>query len=213
MAGEMRGADPNLWPTVAPEVIRSFFARRARYVIYFAGYGELGYQDDDCVGRIVRHILKDIPVSSALVHCGTLLRINGLDGIADVYVIAKELGFETTGIHPSIAKEFADTHRVSPYCDHVFFVPDDTWGGFIHDTQALSPTLRLHLAVSDEIVIIGGGKHAADEMTAFARAAKVIRYFPAEMNASASQGWCEKAGIDVLDVRGAAQAAWDQLRR
>jgi hypothetical protein len=210
---EMRGTDPNLWPTVAPDVIQDFFAQRAKYVIYFAGYGELGYQDRDCVGRTVQQVLNGIPVSSALVHCGTLLRRNGLDGIADVYAVAKELGFETTGIHPSIAKQYSLTHRVSPYCDHVFFVPDDTWGGLIHGTQAPSATLRLHLAVSDEIVIVGGGKHTADEMMAFAEAEKAIRYFPAEMNASASRGWCEEAGIDLLDTRGAAQAAWDQLRR
>jgi len=44
-----------------------------------------------------------------MVLCGTLLRIDGLDGIAEVYVIAKELGFETAGIHPSVAMRFGDT--------------------------------------------------------------------------------------------------------
>jgi len=211
--GKVRGADPNQWPNVPPEAIQRFFAQTRKHVIYFAGYGELGYQDPDCVRRITRQILSALPVSSVLVLCGTLLRCDGLDGISDAYAVAKELGFETAGIHPSVARQYGDTHRVSPYCDHVFFVRDDTWTGFIPGTETASPTLRLHLAVSDEMVIIGGGKHAADEMKAFAAARKAIRYFPAEMNALASQGWCGTIGIDVLDKRGAAQAAWDQLSR
>ena len=109
MGLELRGRDPNEWPVVSPASVLDFFGRSEKYVIYFAGYGELGYEDSECVRRITLKILRDFAVKSVMVLCGTLLRIDGLDGIAEVYVIAKELGFETAGIHPSVAMRFGDT--------------------------------------------------------------------------------------------------------
>lgn len=125
--------------------------------------------------------------------------------------IAKELGIETSGIHPSVSRSFAETHRVSPHCDHVFFVEDETWGGFTGGGEP-SPTLRLHLEVSDELVVIGGGKHAADELRAFAMFGKPARYFPAEMNYAFSRDWTRRAGLPVPDPRGAALQVWQDLR-
>ena len=210
---ELHGRDPNEWSTVPAASIVDFFCRMKKHVIYFAGYGELGYEDAECVRRITLDILRDLATSSVIVLCGTLLRINGHDGIAEVYVIAKELGFETAGIHPSVAMQFGDTHRVSSYCDHAFFVRDDTWGGYLSMIAVPSPTLKLHLAVSDEMVVIGGGKHAADEMRAFAAVGKAVRYFPANMNMAATREWCAKAGVELLDPRGAAYHAWLKVSR
>jgi len=192
--------------------VKKFFAAAGKHVIYFAGYGELGYQDVNCVRRTALHVLTELAAPSVLVHCGTLLRSDGNDGIAEVYAVAKELGFETAGIHPSVARRFSSTHRVSPYCDHVFFVSDDTWGGFRQGTTIPSQTLSVHLAVSDEIIVIGGGKHAADEMRAFMAIGKAVQYVPAEMNHATTREWCSRIGADLLDPRGAAHCAWDQIR-
>jgi hypothetical protein len=198
---------------VSHAVVADFFFRRHKRVIYFAGYSELGYQDIGGVRRLAHDVLRRQATSAVLVLCCSLLRMNGQDGIAEVYPIAKELGFETAGIHPSVAKRFGDTHRVSPHCDHAFFVADDTWGGYLAETEVPSETLRLQLAVSDEMVIIGGGKHAADEMRAFSAANKKVYYFPANMNLAASRQWCAETGVDLIDQRGAAHHAWAQISR
>lgn len=146
--------------------------------------------------------------ASLVVHAGTLLRDGGLDGIAEVYAVARELGIETTGIHPSVAWRFAHTHRVSPFCDHVFFVEDLTWGGLLPASGFPSPCLEMHLSVSDEMIMIGGGKHAADELRAFIASGKPVCFVPADMNHAVTRGWSTNAGITIDDFRGAAHEAW-----
>jgi hypothetical protein len=209
---ELQGRDPRQWCVETAAAIRAVFARLEKHVIYFAGYGELGYEQEGCVRRVAAQVLADWPASSLLVHSGTLLRVGGQDGIAEIYALARELGIETSGIHPSVAMGFSDTHRVSPYCDHVFFVEDETWGGFLPDSMIPSPTLQLHLEVSHEVVVIGGGKHAADELRAFVSNGKQVRYFPAEMNHSSTREWCRRDGREIRDLRGAAHAAWEEVQ-
>src|SRR5947208_2938872 len=156
MAAQLRGRDPRHWTVESATAIRNFFTSRHKHVVYFAGYGELGYELEERVRSVASEVLQGWSAASVLVHAGTLLRVGGHDGIAQVYPVARRLGIETTGIHPSVAMAHGDTHRVSPYCDHVFFVEDVTWGGFLEGTDVPSPTLRLHLDVSDEIVVIAG---------------------------------------------------------
>lgn len=207
-----QGRDPRLWTVETCETVRRFFASRRKRVLYFAGYGELGYQDETSFRTIARNVLGASNVDEILVHAGTLLREEGHDGVAAIYAIAKEMGIETSGIHPSVAMDFAETHRVSPHCDHVFFVEDATWGGFLGGGDEPSPTLRLHLEVSDEAIVIGGGKHAADELRAFSMSGKPVRYFAAEMNHEFTRAWTERAGVSVPDMRGAALRAWRDWR-
>ena len=197
--------------TMSRARIRAYFRSRGKYVISFAGFGELGYQDPGIVERSIKEVLAPWPPGNVLVNSGTLLRQDGEDGIALVYSLAKELGIETSGIHPGVALEFADTHRVSPLCDQAFFVEDRSWGGFLDGEESLSPTLGLILEVSDELVVIGGGKHAADELAAFARHGKRVRYFPAEMNHRVTREWCRRGGADITDFRGAAHQVWRAL--
>jgi len=191
-----------------PEVVRRFFASRGKHVLSFAGFGELGYEQAGIVERVAEDALSRLPRESVMVQCGTLLRVGGEDGIAGVFAVAHRLGIETAGIHPGVALEFASTHRVSPHEDSVFFVHDDLWGGFVDHDGRPSATLALILEVSDELVAIGGGKHAADELRAFRRAGKPVRYVPAEMNRRAVGEWCARTGVERPDVRGAAYEAW-----
>lgn len=74
-----------------------------------------------------------------------------------------------------------------------------------------SPTLRLHLRVSHEMVVVGGGKHTADELRAFAAYGKPIRYVPARMNEAATQRWCREVGMASPDPYGAARLAWQEV--
>ena len=207
----LQGKDPRLWPIEQASIIRQFFAELGKHVIYFAGYGELGYEDVECVQRIAHQVLAAWTPSNVVVHTGTLLRVGGHNGIADIYTVARELGIETTGIHPSVAQDFADTHRVSFNCDHVFFVADNTWGGLLAGGEQPSQTLRLHLDVSDELIVIGGGKHAAGELKAFVSSGKPVRFYAADMNHTTTRQWSESVGANIHDMRGAAHLVWTQL--
>jgi hypothetical protein len=189
-------------------LIRQFITSLGKHVIYFAGYGELGYEEKDTVRCVALEVLSQCATHDVLVHSGTLLRLGGHDGIAEVYRVARELGIETSGVYPSVSMEFSDTHRVSPDCDHVFFVEDKTWGGCLNDSGELSPTLDLHLKVSDELIVIGGGKHAADELRAFFDCGKSVRYFPADMNHATTRQWARHAGLTITDFQGAARSVW-----
>jgi hypothetical protein len=209
---DVQGRDPRLWRVSEASTIEQFFAGQAKRVLYFGGYGELGYEQSAIVGDIAARILGRWAPHQIIVLTGTLLRVGGHDGIADVYRIARRLGIQTAGIHPSIAQDFAATHQVSPDCDDVFFVRDSSWGGSL-GSRAVSPTLRLHLSVSDELVVIGGGKHAADELRAFIERGRPVQYFPAEMNRAAALEWSRRSGVELQDLRGAAWHAWSSLQR
>lgn len=182
-------------------------------MISFAGFGELGYEEEGVVERIVRDVVRGWLAEDLIVQSGTLLRAGGQDGIARVHEVARAMGMTTSGIHPGIALGFAATHHVSPYEDHVYFVEDASWGGFVDAGRTLSPTLEVILDVSDELVVVGGGKHAADELAAFLRCGKKVRYFPAEMNHRATREWCERSGVSITDYRGAAHEVWVTMGR
>ncbi len=211
MNSQPQDKDPRAWPIQPSAEIERFFSGLGKRIIYFAGYGELGYEKEHCVRDVAIQVLAEWSPTDVVVHVGTLLRRGGHNGIAEVYAVARELGIETTGIHPSIAQNFSETHRVSPYCDHVFFVADGTWGGFLPGGELLSPTLQLHLAVSAEMIAIGGGKHAADELKVFTASGKPVRFFPSDMNHSISRQWTEKSGVKIRDMRGAAHQLWSSM--
>lgn len=205
------GFDPRYWPVSARDEIVQAVRRKSKYVLYLAGYAELGYEQREHTEDAVAHLLLDFSPADTLVLSGTLLRTGGQEGIACAYRIARAQGFETAGLHSSIAMRFHATHRVSPLCQSSFFVRDRRWGGLTDDGR-YSPTLTLLLDLSHEMVAVGGGWHTADELTAFARERKRIRYVPAEMNHHAVHEWCARAGIPTLDYRGAALDAWERIK-
>lgn len=199
------------WKVTPAAAVLKFFHALDKRLICFAGYGELGYEEPDCVRKISMEVLDSLDRSTVAVHCGTLLRKGGLNGIADIYPIARDMGFTTSGLFPSIALQFGETHHVPPDCEHPFFIEDTGWGGF-RDHQVLSPTLSLHLEIAAELVVIGGGKYAAEELQAFHQAGKKVRYYPARMNASATRQWAASGGLQIEDHDGAAASAWHLLQ-
>jgi hypothetical protein len=182
-------------------------------VVTFLGFGELGYENQDEVAEILNRELDDLDPRRDLVATGTLLREGGLDGIAVVYEHAKQRRLMTIGIHPSVALGHAQTHRVSPHVDVPFYVEDRTWGGFLPGTSEPSPTLRALLLVSDVCVVVGGGKHAADEMRAFVGEGVPTRYHVAQLNHAFARRWSETSGQDLESLDGAAHRVWNELKR
>ena len=206
------GLDPRRWTVSDPRAIVRFIRGLGAHVIYVAGYGELGYEDPGLVERVVAEALAGRSPSETVLHTGTLLRVGGEDGIAGALRVARARGVVTTGVHPSVCVPFASTHRVSAECDHVFFVEDGTWGGLTVAGRT-SPTLQVHLEVSDELLMVGGGRHAAQELRAFSEAGKQLRYVPARMNHAAARAWCARAGLEPLDPRGEAHLVWKEMNR
>ena len=181
-------------------------------IVTFLGFGELGYQDEGEFQSIVRDELLRHGPAEVIVNTGTLITQGFHRGIADVYPLAKKLGFMTTGIHPSVALVHPKKHYLSGYVEHVFFVKDETWGGYLEDVRR-SPTLETLIAVTDEVVVIGGGKHTAQEMLEFLQGGKPLRFYPADMNHRVAADWFCRQGESPVDFRGAAYHAWIRSHR
>jgi hypothetical protein len=196
---------PRVW--TESEVVEAF-TRKGKCVVTFLGFGELGYENIAKVRAIAEQELRQHAPHTTLVNTGTLITVGFQRGIADVYHIAKRLGFSTTGIHPSVALTSPKVHALSPFVDEVFFVCDDTWGGVLEHTATLSPTLRTLITVSHEVIAIGGGKYTQEEIQACLTHKKPVRFYAAEMHHATSRDWARTSGVELGDFHGAAYHAW-----
>jgi hypothetical protein len=184
----------------APEDIRRFFADRGKTVLTFSGFSGAGYEDPSRMLEIAAKILDGVDPKTTIINVGATT-----DGIGAVYQLAKDRGFQTTGIVSTEAIGYeAD---ISPAADHVFFVQDAAWGGFLDDSEQLSPTSAAIVAVSDGFVAIGGGKVARDELLEAQRIGKEVSFHPADMNHAKAREKAEEKGLPApTDFRGAAAA-------
>jgi hypothetical protein len=190
----------------------ALFSQKRKQVITFLGFGELGYENEDELVSITERELQSYSPEETIVNTGTLITVSFRRGIVDVYEIAKQMGFATTGIHPSVALHSPKAHALSPFVDEVFFVADESWGGIEHLTAAPSPTLSALIAVSNEVIVIGGGKHTAEEMQAFLMFNKPLRFYAADMHHATSREWTKSSKVNIGDFRGAAYHAWISRR-
>ena len=178
-----------------------WFAAQGKRVVTFIGYSGSGYEDEARMLSEARAILANHDPAKTLVNIGVTP-----DGIGAVYGLAKSMGFQTAGIVSSQAKKYEAS--TSPDCDKVFFVEDETWGGFLDGTQRLAPTSEAMVAVSDEIVGIGGGDVGRDEMLAARAAGKSVTFIPADMNHERAIAKARKKGKEPpTDFRGSAHDA------
>jgi hypothetical protein len=190
------------------EEIVAIFREWRKRVVTFLGFGELGYEDEEALARIVREELRRHCPNDSIINTGTLITQGFHRGIADAYEVAKEQGFTTTGVHPSVALCYAKKHYLSPYVDRVLFVCDATWGGYLGQSLHRSPMLDALVAITDEVAVVGGGKHTAEEMQEFLRAGKPVRFYAAEMNHRVAREWYGLHDEETVDYRGAAYHAW-----
>jgi hypothetical protein len=191
------------------EVVRGLRTGRKR-VVTFAGYGELGYQDEPSLERATASVLRSFDPATTIVNTGTLLTEGFKAGIAAIYPVARGLGFETVGIHPSIALVHPKRHALAQAVNRVYFVGDPTWGGFLPGTRQLSQTLRTLLEASDELVAIGGGEHTAQEIEAFLAHGKPVRFFAAEMHRETTRLWCAEKRIPLPPPGGVTAQRWGE---
>jgi hypothetical protein len=184
------------------EDIRAFFKGKQKTVLTFIGYSGAGYEDEVSMRKESERILSEFEPAKTIVNIGATP-----DGIGAVYEIAKHRGFITTGVVSSQARKY--NAKLSPYVDHVFYVEDATWGGFVSGTRELSPTSKAMVENSDIIIGIGGGEVARDELVAAKQLGKKVRFIPADMNHQKARDSARKKKLpEPTDFRGAANAAF-----
>ena len=197
-------APPNINDKATVESVRSHFQQRGRTVVTFVGYSGADYEDRSAMLARAATVLDRLDQGKTIVNIGATI-----DGIGAVYQLAKQKGFETAGIVSSQARSTNAT--IAPCAGTVFFVEDESWGGLVKGpvgTMALSPTSAAIVAVSDQIVAIGGGDVARDEFTAATRLGKKTEFFPADMNHAIAQARAAKnKQPPPTDFRGALAAA------
>ncbi len=182
--------------------IKAFFKGTGKTVLTFVGYSGAGYEDDVLLRKHAEVILGEFDPAKTIVNIGATP-----EGIGAIYEMAKRKGFMTTGIVSSQAR--GHNVKLSPFVDHVFYVEDTTWGGFVGGTKELSPTSKAMVENSDIIVGIGGGEVARDELISAKRLGKKVRFIPADMNHQKARNSArKKQQPEPSDFRGAANAAF-----
>jgi len=184
------------------EDIKAFFKGKQQTVLTFVGYSGAGYEDEASMRKEAERILSEFDPAKTIVNIGATP-----NGIGAIYEIAKREGFLTTGIVSSQARRYKV--KPSPYVDHIFYVEDKTWGGFVSGTKELSPTSKAMVENSDIIVGIGGGEVARDELVAAKSSGKKVHFIPADMNHQKARESARKKKLpEPTDFRGAANAVF-----
>jgi hypothetical protein len=182
--------------------IKAFFQGTGKSVLTFLGYSAAGYEDQAAMLRTAERVLDGYDPRKTIVNIGATP-----EGIGAIYELAKRKGFVTTGIVSSQVKRYEVT--LSPYVDYVFYVEDDTWGGYLKRTERLSPTSEAIVENSSMIVAIGGGEVSRDELLSAKRSGKKVQFFAADMNHQRAIEEARRKGLPVpTEFRGAAHAGF-----
>jgi hypothetical protein len=174
-----------------------------RSVVTFVGFSGTGYEDAAAVERVIAKLLDDLSPTSVLICAGATP-----EGIGAVYPLARKRGFTTIGIVSALAEKEGATF--SKDVDTVFVIADDTWGGLNTDGK-LSQTSSAMVGAADEMIAIGGGEIARDEIAAAMAMGKRVRYIVADMNhAAAIRKAKEMRQSEPDDFRGPVHAYFDR---
>ena len=171
---QLRGRTHVVGWGMAPAEAASYIRGLRKTVLTFTGFS-VSYEDEKAMLAIARKVLASYPPATTLVNIGVTR-----GGLGAVYPLAKSLGYITTGIVTT--EVFASYNEISQYVDHICFVKDELWGGYIPGTKELSPTSRAMVDCSDSLIGIGGNDVARDELLAARDKGQLVRFFRAEMN-------------------------------
>lgn len=188
-----------------PDEILAFYAAQEKSVLTFLGFADAGYERQDLMLDAASNSLAAMDPKLTIVNIGVTS-----SGIGAVYKLAKEQGFVTTGIVSTLAIEFS--LEASPFVDHAFFVLDTQWGGNLRDGKQLSPTSKVMVDVSDQLIAIGGGEIARVEFVAAKKLSKGTTFIPAEMNHRVAMESTRRKGVrPPTDFRGALESSLAKL--
>jgi hypothetical protein len=187
--------------------MRAFFSSKKMKVLTFFGYSDAGYEDPVAMRAAASRILGEVDPKTTLVNISATA-----EGIGEVYEIAKQKGFVTTGIVSTQARDLKVP--LSPHVDVTFFVEDETWGGFLPGGKEPSPTSKAMVENSDILIAIGGGDVVRDELSYAKRLGKQVRFIPADMNhAAALKKAAGKGEPAPTNFGGSAASVFDAARR
>lgn len=165
-------------------------------IVTFCGFSGTGYEDSSTVERVLHEQLARFVPQSTTICAGATA-----DGIGMVYPIARHQGFRTIGIVSSCAE--AEGTKISDDVDIVYVVKDGIWGG--RQGTQLSPTSEAMVAACDEMIGIGGGAIARDELEEARKRGKPVTFVPADMNhALATEKARQADELPPVDFRGEA---------
>jgi hypothetical protein len=191
-------SSPVSLPPSRVQTVLSFFEQQAKTVLTFVGYSGAGYEHPDRVRKCVVRVLAHYNPLTTIVNVGVTS-----DGIGRAYRWAKKRGFVTAGIVSTAVLKLGAP--ISRDCDHPFAVKDSSFGGYVHGR--LSPVSRAMVVVSDEMIAIGGGEVARDELIEMKKRSKPIRFIRAEMNHARAMANCHAKGLPAptsADLKGNA---------
>ena len=192
---------PQLLKEATSDEVRRYLRQQHKAVLTLLGYSDAEYEDKAALLRHVTTILTGVDPKSTIINIGATST-----GIGAVYELAKTMGFTTSGIISTLARESGA--KISPCADLVFFVKDTSWGGFVKHTNRLSPTSATIVDVSDSLIAIGGGDVARDEFRGAERAGKTVTFIPADMNHAIARERARRQGRPApTDFRGALGTA------
>lgn len=179
------------------EVQAWFEAQRPREALVFVGYSAAGYEKPKAMRTIVERTLRRADPAKTIVVAGATA-----EGIGAVYEIAKRMGFTTAGIVSTQAR--AQGAAMSPCVDVLFYVSDDTWGGYLPGTQTLSPTSQAMVAAGTRFVAIGGAEVARDELLEARNRGKHVRFHAADFDHALARERAKQRGEGApRDFKGA----------
>lgn len=182
--------------------IGAWLRERQLKVLTFVGYSAAGYEDPDALRAAAEQALARHDPARTVVNIGATA-----SGIGAVYELARARGFGTLGIVSTLARDAGEP--LSPCVDQVFFVRDAQWGGRLPGSTQLSPTSAAIVAHSAEIVAIGGGEIARDELRGARAAGVPVSFFAADMNHALARDKARAAGRPApQDFGGAAREAF-----
>ena len=185
-----------------PEETIAFFRGKGMTVLTFVGFSGNGYEDNERMLAEAAAILAGHDPRTSIVNLGATK-----EGIGAIYGIARQRGFFTTGIVSTLARD--EQVPLSPFVDRVFYVRDESWGGYAEGTRRLSPTSSAMVGASDIMVGIGGGDIARDELIAARQQQKTVRFIDADMNRRTAREAARRKGLpEPTDFRGSASAAF-----
>jgi hypothetical protein len=186
---------------VTLQELKDFFSSQGKKVVTFIGYSGAEYEFKfQMLATAKKELLKYDPAY-------TIINIGATsEGIGAVYLQAKQRGFQTTGIVSSLAYSSKTDGLLRPEdpVDHIFYIKDDTWGGYLPGTLQLAPTSEAMVSVSDVVIGIGGGEVGRDELDESLKRNKTVHFFSADMNHDKAK----KKGLS--DFKGAATEFYEK---
>jgi hypothetical protein len=170
--------------------------RIGRRVVTFIGFSGAGYEEPLRVRNLLADFLAEFDPRSVTICSGATA-----DGIGAIYPLARARGFATVGIVSTVAE--TKHARLSDAVDTIYVIEDQDWGGRRRDGTLL-PTSVAMVGAADEIIAIGGGDIARDEIEVALAAHKAVQYVAADMNHAAALEKARRRGEAEPDFKGPA---------